>query len=595
MVYVASPYLDIAENLLTALTGGIAREEATFQSGEPYYFENPPVKPDSVRVVGIREKEIYHFTAGQDFIADLDKITWSKEDGAKWPDIESKFYINYYNANTEPVLTDTNVGSVTRTLAEAFARELASISKQLLLVYNSGFLNTARGDSLDQVVAILGEKYARKSGDYAIGDVLFFRNTPAPADIFINDGLLVSTEISSKSGEPKVYETIQEKILRKGQVSVLVPVRAVKKGQDGITESRSVRIMIQPVMGIDGVINPKEILPSGREETDEELRDRAKHALEAAGGTTSNALKYALMSMPELTGVDIKIEEDFSQGNGLVRVYIDIPEKKTGNSTDTKSIDDLVVKINQKIFETKAAGIRVVHNLSKSEEGVSTKLKVDLKKKSVAVRVTVSLEDESISSSKKEGIKSQVSSEVKAYFEKLRIGESVLRNKLIALLFNIEGVKDVQINFKDAKGEILADLIPTESNERIILADSIPAGSSESINLPDKGLQVLISGLSVFVDVKIQAVMAVDKELEKSSIEKSLKDKTSAFISSTGKKLSVKDFNEALKGNNYTITSLVFDLEYLETGLIKHNVTQGEEGIGENENFVSRKIEIEFK
>ena len=466
MVYIASPYLDIVEDLLIALTGGITRETATFSPGEFCYFDSSPVKPDSVRVVGIRGKEIYHFIAGQDFIADSEKITWNSEDkGANLPDEGSRFYINYYKTDVEPVLSDINVGSVTRTLAEAFARELAAMSQQILLVYNSGFLDTARGDALDQVVAILGEKYARKGGDYATGDVLFYRNSPAPADIFINDGILVST----MSEEPKTYETIQEKILRKGKESVLVPVRAIKKGQDGVTGAGTIRVMVQPVMGIDGITNPHEILPTGIRETDEELRDRAKHALEAAGGTTSNAIRYALMSIPELNGKSINVEEDFSLGNGLVKVTID--------ATPT---EDLVSEIDRKIFETRAAGIKVVHNLSTNKEGIYAKLNVDFKEKLVAVKVIMSLKDDSISSSKKEGIKGKVSSEIEAYFEKLKIGEPLLKNKLIALLFGIEGIKNTQIEFKDTNGANLADEILAESNERIKLLKDQP--EEENIN-----------------------------------------------------------------------------------------------------------------
>jgi uncharacterized phage protein gp47/JayE len=472
MVYVASSYYDIVEDLLIAFTGGVTRETFTFTPDEACFFENYPVNPDSVRVVGIRGKEIYHFIAGQDFFANEEKITWNKdEEGANLPNEGSKFYINYYKKNVEPVLSDRNVGSVTRTLAEAFARELASMSQQILLVYNSGFLSTAEGAALDQVVAILGEKYARKSGDYATGDVLFSRNSPSPADIFINDGILVSTSISTKSGEPKIYETTQEKILRKGQDSVLVPVRAIKKGQDGITEAETIKIMVQPVMGIDKVTNPQEILPTGIPETDEELRERAKHALEAAGGTTSNAIKYALMSIPQLNGKSINVVEDFELGNGLVKVIIDVGKDKPD--------EDLIKLIDQKIFDTRAAGIKVVHNLNK--EGINAKLNVDFKEKQVTLKVVVSLKDDSISSSKKVGIKKQVTSEIEAYFEKLKIGEAVLKNKLIALLLSgIEEISDVQIEFKDSKGEGLDVEISAESNERITLLDEKNTNESEN-------------------------------------------------------------------------------------------------------------------
>ena len=43
-------------------------------------------------------------------------------------------------------------GSVTRTLAETFARELAKLHKQLEEVYDSAFLDTATGDSVEVLV-----------------------------------------------------------------------------------------------------------------------------------------------------------------------------------------------------------------------------------------------------------------------------------------------------------------------------------------------------------------------------------------------------------------------------------------------------------
>jgi uncharacterized phage protein gp47/JayE len=52
-------------------------------------------------------------------------------------------------------LSDLTPGSVTRTLAEAFARELAQAYEQLGEVYDSAFLDTATGDSLELLIAEL--------------------------------------------------------------------------------------------------------------------------------------------------------------------------------------------------------------------------------------------------------------------------------------------------------------------------------------------------------------------------------------------------------------------------------------------------------
>jgi len=56
---------------------------------------------------------------------------------------------------------DRNVASVTRTLAEATARELAKLYEQLMEVYASAFVDTATGASLDCVAGIAGVERVR--------------------------------------------------------------------------------------------------------------------------------------------------------------------------------------------------------------------------------------------------------------------------------------------------------------------------------------------------------------------------------------------------------------------------------------------------
>jgi hypothetical protein len=50
------------------------------------------------------------------------------------------------------MIRDLKPGSVTRTLAEAFARELATLYERLGETYDSAFLETATGNSLELLV-----------------------------------------------------------------------------------------------------------------------------------------------------------------------------------------------------------------------------------------------------------------------------------------------------------------------------------------------------------------------------------------------------------------------------------------------------------
>jgi hypothetical protein len=49
-------------------------------------------------------------------------------------------------------LSDLTPGSVTRTLAETLARELATVYERLGEIYESAFVETATGDSLETLV-----------------------------------------------------------------------------------------------------------------------------------------------------------------------------------------------------------------------------------------------------------------------------------------------------------------------------------------------------------------------------------------------------------------------------------------------------------
>src|SRR5581483_8848797 len=98
---------------------------------------------------------------------------------ATWPDRGSDFFANYERTpdpQAPPRLTDRNPGSIVRTLAESFAREYAVVSRQLELVYQAGFLSTATGRDLDQVVDLVG--ITRWTGSVASGEVVFVRATP---------------------------------------------------------------------------------------------------------------------------------------------------------------------------------------------------------------------------------------------------------------------------------------------------------------------------------------------------------------------------------------------------------------------------------
>ena len=69
MTYVAEPYFEVAEQLLTGLTGGIAREtHRFFAAANGFRFEHDDVVAESVQAIGQADGSFFAFQPGIDFV-----------------------------------------------------------------------------------------------------------------------------------------------------------------------------------------------------------------------------------------------------------------------------------------------------------------------------------------------------------------------------------------------------------------------------------------------------------------------------------------------------------------------------------------------
>jgi len=213
-------------------------------------------------------------------------------------------------------LTDFEVGSVTRTLVESFASELAALYVKMNLAYDAGFVDTAYGIQLDQVVSILGIK--RNLPDYAEGVVTFFRDEGGP-DILIPQGTLVATE-DSEENPKKTYITLEEKWLPATGTEIDVKIRAFDRGVEQVTPAETIIVMLRPIPGIKAVNNREATRLQGKQrlESDENLRRRAKNALFASGRATAVAIENALLAAPGIK--DARVKEYFHHARGRLKI-----------------------------------------------------------------------------------------------------------------------------------------------------------------------------------------------------------------------------------------------------------------------------------
>ncbi|AKQ66599.1 hypothetical protein A176_003511 [Myxococcus hansupus] len=246
---------------------------------------------------------------------------------------------------------DKNAGSMARTLAESYGREMATFYAMLELAHRSGYVDTAEGAALDNVVAVLS--IARARAGRLTGDVEFSRSSPAPEDIGIPSGRRVTGMLSENAPLP-AFETLEDVVLRRGETRVVAPVREVQDDSDAsrnappTIDPGKLNVMPRPVLGIEAVTNRAPIRRTSQEETDANLRARARASLRDGEMGTLEAIAAAVRQQ----GVQqVTVREPPDAPPGIIEVLVGDP--------DFEHQPDGVQRVERAIRDTKAAGIRV--------------------------------------------------------------------------------------------------------------------------------------------------------------------------------------------------------------------------------------------
>jgi len=284
------PYQEVVDDLLTALVGGVVNEPLEFDLKSDAYQLAEPAR-DVRSVTGTKDEARHTFLKEIDFLyrEGDNALVW---EGGDRPDDRTQFYVDYYRRDSRSPLTDLTVGSVVRTIAEAIGREIATVYAQIDQAYLSAFLETAKGKSLDLVVSILG--LVRKTKESAAGLVTFFREPTVVGAISIPQALPLAV-----SEGPARFETTQPRTLQAGQTRIDVPVRAAagSGGEKGIVPAGAITVMLQPLGGIARITNFEPTVRASEDESDDELRGRARAAIAALGGGTRAAVEQAIREL----------------------------------------------------------------------------------------------------------------------------------------------------------------------------------------------------------------------------------------------------------------------------------------------------------
>jgi hypothetical protein len=443
------PYRQIVDDILTAIVGGVVNEPIIFDVKADLYPLAEPAQ-DIRGITGTADQKPHTFLKEIDFLFSEgdNAVVW--QEGGTWPDDETTFYVDYFRQNSRSPLTDINVGSVTRTLSEAIGREIATVYQQINLAYLSGFIDTAKGKSLDFVAVILG--ITRKTKDYAVGLATFFRDPAIKDNITIPERVLLRTA----KGEA-TFETTELRTLQRGQVRLDVPIRASDnfKGEAGKVAAGEITEIVQPIAGIARVTNFEPTLLGAEDESDEELRARAKAVLRALGKGTLAALARVIFEGRA------NLMEVWDPNSPLVK------QSPLGTvALLIESEPERFPSLRAAVEETRAAGVQA-----------ALVARYVFFKPRIEVKISTGLQPAG-----KTKVVNQIISALQAYVDELSSGDPALGEEMLKAIKEVEDVNEV--TFRDViawRSDIGQPSAATLVDSLLAAIAAAPVGDAEAL------------------------------------------------------------------------------------------------------------------
>jgi len=177
-----------------------------------------------------------------------------------------------------------------------------------------------KDDYLDEYVKIVG--VTRLPGSRATGDVTF---TTQSANTEIPSGTRVST-VPDSDGNTIDFLTTEQAETSTGVTTVTdVPIQAVDVGTEFNVPANEIVRLADPPIGVKGVDNPSSTTGGEAEESNEELRARAKTAVQSSsqGGTADGIKGYIRQNVEGVGQGDIIIDEFTDPCPPFVDVIVD--------------------------------------------------------------------------------------------------------------------------------------------------------------------------------------------------------------------------------------------------------------------------------
>lgn len=261
---------------------------------------------------------------------------------------------------------------------------------------------------------------------------VFYVDYTSYEQIRIPSGVEVST-YARRPEDVKAFTTTEETVLERiagDRWEADVPVKANIGGKAGNVYAGAITVMPQPLVGVEYVINREDILNGVEAETDDELRERARHALEMAGKATLVSLESAIRG---IEGVNSVMIEDMPDGvAGIVKIIVDGGEAS---------------EIERVIEDTRAAGVKV-------EFSPPEVVRID-------ATLTITLQKDA----SQPDVERDIEARVRSYISSLDIGDDVIYSQLVRVALSVTGAYDVnEVTIKAYRKEDEGAVTSTREN-----------------------------------------------------------------------------------------------------------------------------------
>lgn len=331
------------------------------------------------------------------------------------------------------------------------AKKISDLWEDVEGSYFTAFIDTCKGLALDRIVVQLGLE--RSKSEPATGKI----KITGTAGYTVPLGFTIATDSDVQ------YITVEDCILDENGEGE-AEITCIETGIKGNCVTGGINIIVNPDENVSSVTNEKALTNGVEEESDYQLRTRARNSIGSRASSTINSIKGGLLSINGVIAVAIY------ENNTDTTNEMGIPS----HSFQTYVYGGDNQEIGDMLFSKKPVGIGMTGDISVTVKDVSNADHIVKFSRPVEVTSYFNVNLSVNSSFPSDGMK-QVKTAIIKYvggldsdntvYSGLSMGDDVIYTKLISAVTSIEGIDDFSLTMSTDNASFNVGNITVEGNE----------------------------------------------------------------------------------------------------------------------------------